>query len=119
MHGIVRIDGLKISSINSNLGKCSILTKSSRSGLLVGIIFLFFSLIWEFFSSGLVMVFHWCLSDSKSHWISKTLLGILADLNMAVVWMISIRSLISKPSSPYTNTKRTEYYWYHRHFQIL
>ena len=50
------------------------------------------------------MIFHWSLSDSKSSQVSRTLLSILADLNNAVVWMVSTYSLISKSSSPCTNT---------------
>ena len=42
------------------------------------------------------MVFHWILSDSNSPQISRTLLSILADLNYALVCMVSIRPLISK-----------------------
>ena len=38
------------------------------------------------------------LSDSKSPQISRTLLSILADLNNAVVWMVSTCPLISKSS---------------------
>ena len=48
------------------------------------------------------MVFHWSLSDSKSHKVSRTLLGILAGLT-AIVRMVSTRSLISKSCSPFTN----------------
>ena len=48
------------------------------------------------------MVFPWSLSDSKSPQVSRTLLSILADLNNAVVWMVSTHSLISKSSSPFT-----------------
>ena len=47
------------------------------------------------------MVFHWSLSDSKSPQISRTLLGILAVLNNAVVWMVSTRPPTSKSSSPF------------------
>ena len=43
------------------------------------------------------MVFHWILNDNKS-----TLLSILANLNSAVVWMVSTHSLISKSSSLFT-----------------
>ena len=46
---------------------------------------------------------HWSLSENESTQVSKTLLSILADLNNAVVWMISIRPLISMSSSPRTN----------------
>ena len=49
------------------------------------------------------MVFHRNLSDSKSPQVSRTLLSILADLNSAVVWMVSSRLLISKSSSPRTS----------------
>ena len=40
----------------------------------------------------LLMVFQWCLSDSKSPQVSWNLSGILADLNNAVVWMVLILS---------------------------
>ena len=50
-----------------------------------------------------MMVFHWCLSDSKSPQVSRNLLSILADLNNAVVWMVSTRPLISTSFSPCTN----------------
>ena len=33
------------------------------------------------------MIFHWGLSDSKFLQVSKTLLGILVDLNSAVIWI--------------------------------
>ena len=36
----------------------------------------------EFFTSALVRVFHWSLSDSKSPQVFRTLLSILADLNL-------------------------------------
>ena len=49
------------------------------------------------------MAFHWSLSDSKSPQISRTLLSILAVLNNAVVWMVSIRPPTSKSSSPVSN----------------
>ena len=48
------------------------------------------------------MLSHWSLSDNKSSQVSRTL-NTLADLNNAVVWMVSTRSLISKSSSPFTN----------------
>ena len=35
-------------------------------------------------------VFHWILSDGKSLQVSRTLLSIQADLDYAVVWMVSI-----------------------------
>ena len=49
------------------------------------------------------MVFHWSLSD-KFPEVSWTLLSILADLINTVVWMVSTRPLISKPSSLFTNS---------------
>ena len=53
------------------------------------------------------MVFHWSLSNGKSPRESRTLLSILADLQNAVVWMVSTRPLISKSSSLCTNTLMT------------
>ena len=50
------------------------------------------------------MVFHWCLSDSKSLQVSGTCLSILAVLSNAVVWIISTRPPISKSSRPFNNT---------------
>ena len=52
---------------------------------------------WELF------VFHMILSDSKSPQVFRTLLSILADLNNAVIWMVSPCPLISKSSFPSTN----------------
>ena len=49
------------------------------------------------------MVFHRCLNDSKSPLISRTILSILADLNIAVVRIVSIHPLISNSSSPLTS----------------
>ena len=37
------------------------------------------------------MVFLWSSSDSKCSQVSRTLLSILADLNNAVVWLVTIR----------------------------
>ena len=50
-----------------------------------------------------LMVFHWNLSDIKFSQVSRTLLGILADLNSTAVWMIYTRVIISNSSSPFTN----------------
>ena len=41
----------------------------------------------------LLLFFNWTLSDSKSLQISRTLQSILADLNNAVVWIVSILPL--------------------------
>ena len=49
------------------------------------------------------MVSHMTLSDSKSTQVSRTLLSILANLNYAVVWMVSGCPLISNDSSPFIN----------------
>ena len=43
------------------------------------------------------------LNGSESLQVSRTFLSILAHLNNAVVWMVSIRPLISKSSNPCTN----------------
>ena len=40
------------------------------------------------------------LSDNKSHQVSRTLLVILVDFNIGVVWMVSIHRPISKSFSP-------------------
>ena len=53
------------------------------------------------------MVFHMSLSDSKSPQASWTHLSILAYLNNAVVWMVSVCPLISKSSSPLTKHSGT------------
>ena len=45
-------------------------------------------------------VFHWSLRDSKSSHVSKTFLGIQADLNNAVAWMVSILPRISSCANP-------------------
>ena len=57
----------------------------------------------EFFTPALTNGFHYSQSDSKSPQVSTTPFSILADLNNAVVWMVSSRSLISKSPSPCTN----------------
>ena len=49
------------------------------------------------------MVFHWRLSDTKSPQVSRTLLGILAVFNNAVVRMVSTRPPTSKSSRPFNN----------------
>ena len=49
------------------------------------------------------MVSYWSLSDNKSPQVSRTLLSIQANLNNAVVQMISTCSRIPKSSSPFTN----------------
>ena len=49
------------------------------------------------------MFFHRSLSDSKSPQVSRTLLSILAVLNNAVVWMVSICPSTFESSSPFNN----------------
>ena len=49
------------------------------------------------------MVFHWNLTYSKYPQVSRSLLGILVDLNNIVVWMVAICALISNSSGPFIN----------------
>ena len=49
------------------------------------------------------MVYPWSLSDNKSPQVSKTLLSILADLNNALICIVSTLSVISTSSSICTN----------------
>ena len=51
----------------------------------------------------LLLVFPRSLSDNKSPQVFRTLVNILANLNNAVVWMVSTRPVISKSSSTFTN----------------
>ena len=60
-----------------------------------------------------MMVSYWSLSDSKSPQVSRTLLNILADINNAVVWMVSSRPLICKSSSSCTNLR-----WLYQEHQL-
>ena len=53
------------------------------------------------------MVSHWGLSDCKFPQVSRTFLSILADLNNAIIWVVSTRPVISKLSSPCTNPLMT------------
>ena len=53
------------------------------------------------------MVFHWSLSDSKFPQVSRTLLSFVAVLNNVVVWMVSTRPPIFKPSTPFNNPSVT------------
>ena len=48
------------------------------------------------------MIFHRSLSDSKSSQVSRTFLSILADLIMAVIWMITVHPPISNSFSLFT-----------------
>ena len=49
------------------------------------------------------MVSHWSLSDSNSIQVSRSLFSSLADLNNAIIWMVSTHPLISKSTSSCTN----------------
>ena len=61
-------------------------------------------IIYSFFTSALVGGFYRSLSDNKSPQVSRTLLDVLADLNNAIVCMISTCPLISKSSNPCINS---------------
>ena len=50
-----------------------------------------------------LVVFHWSLNDSKSPQLSIILLGILANLKNAVVWIVLILPLIFNSSNPLSN----------------
>ena len=63
-------------------------------------------LICEFFKPALPDGFH-CSLNYKSPQASRTFFSILADLNNTLVWMGSTHTLISKYSSPCTNTLMT------------
>ena len=90
------------------------------------------SLIWEvaFFIVLLLLlyslrVFHTSISwwsftgeGDKIPQISRTHLNILTDLNNAVVWMVSIRPLLSISSTPLPNHKQANYNWYQRYLHI-
>ena len=66
------------------------------------------------------MASHRSSSNSQSPQVSRILLSILADLNNAVVWMVSTHPLFSSGTScPWTNcTKSTNYNWYHSYFHV-
>ena len=69
------------------------------------------------------MVFHWSLSDCKFPLVSMIPLGIFANLNNAVVWMVSILPLISNSSSlfflPFGDRyNHSNYNWNYRHLHV-
>ena len=71
----------------------------------------FDSLFYSFESSSLqrqLMVFYKSLCHIKFLQFSRTLLSILANLNNAVIWIVSIRPLISNSSISCTNLLGTE-----------
>ena len=53
------------------------------------------------------MILHWSLSDNKSPQVSRIFFSILAILNNTVVWMVSIRPLISKTPKPLSKPLKT------------
>ena len=59
---------------------------------------LLFYFLWVY--SDQLVVFHWSQGESKSPYISRTFLSTLANLNNAVVWMVSIFRPISNSSRP-------------------
>ena len=59
----------------------------------------YFHFIQVFHTSFNWWLFHWCLTESKSPQVSRTLLSILTDFNNAVVWIVSILPLISSSSN--------------------
>ena len=60
------------------------------------------------------------LSDGKSPQVPRTLLSILVDLNIAVVWMLSVRPPIFNSSSPLPiTTGITVTFLFHRFFSTL
>ena len=67
------------------------------------VLLLLLLLLFESFShQRYLMVLHWSLNDSKSPQVFRTFLSILADLNNAIVWMVTTRFFISKSSSSCT-----------------
>ena len=69
------------------------------------------------------MIFQWSLRDSKSPYVSRTILIILTHHENVLVWIVSTLPHISKSSSPFTksfadSTEHTNYNWYHRHFRV-
>ena len=82
----------------------SIIYQRRRQGITIKHILQVLFFTFDSFShQRLPMVFYLSLSDNKSPQVSRTLLSILVDLNNAAVWLLSIRSLISKSSIPFSN----------------
>ena len=81
-----------------------------------------FHTLYEFFTS-IISRLHWNSRDCESLQVFRTLLNILADLNSAAGWMISILPLISISLSLFfrnfgDRSMRTRYNWYNRHLHI-
>ena len=75
------------------------------------------------FTPTLADTFHCSLSDSKSSQISKTILSILANFSIAIVWMDTAHPLITKPLVIVSSAPIVTYetvlvgdtsYWYHQ-----
>ena len=69
------------------------------------------------------MVFHWSLSDHKSPQVSRTLLGILADVKKCCSFdNLNSSRYFQIFQSLYQSfgdcTKGTNYNWYNRHFHV-
>ena len=68
------------------------------------LLFYYYLSLESFSHQCLLTLFHKSLSDSKYPQVSRTLLSILAVLNIAVVWMVPTRPPTSKSYSPFNNT---------------
>ena len=101
-----KYEGLKpkgLTSENISTNKIILLRPCVLSSLYI-FIYIYIYIYIYYYS---LRVFHWNLSDSKSPQVTRTLLSILADLNIAVVWMVSTCPPSSKLSSPFINTSVT------------
>ena len=104
--GLFQVHQLQLVSPSSS---CSIaFLFSSKVQIFIPLFAFFYLLLFahmSFFTSALADGFFYrSLSDSKSPHVSRTFLGMLVDLNYAVVWMVSTRPVISKSSSPCINS---------------
>ena len=76
----------------------------TRSGYPAGIITIFIFIPCEFFPPG---CFAMCLNDNKTPQVCRTQLSILANLNNAVILMVSVLSPISNSSFLFSKCLRT------------
>ena len=88
---------------NTSVKKLLALDRNTRKHMTIGkqiiIIIIIILLLMRFFLyQHQLVVFHRSLSDSKSPWVSRTLLSILANLSNAVTCIILILILISNSS---------------------
>ena len=81
---------------------CHLQLESPSPSLLLLLLLLFYSLR-VFLIQRWQMLFYKRLSDNKSPLVCRSLLSFLADLDLAVVWMVSSCPLIFKSTSPFTN----------------